>query len=252
MKRIGILGGSFNPIHLAHLVLAEQAREALALDRVIFVPARLPPHKDAAALAGARDRLKMVRLAVADHPQFAVSDMELRREGPSYTIDTVRALRRRFGRNAKLYFLIGSDTVAELPTWRDIRRLVKLCDFVPLSRPDVRPPSRSVLARAIGRKEASDILSRAIRMPLLGISASGIRRRVAEGRSIRYLVPDAVAEYIRRKNLYPPASATGAATKRASRKGAKSQRPRKKRGDQGHAIMGGEARRSLRTPKSAI
>ena len=205
MQKIGIYGGSFNPIHCAHLLLAEQACEALGLDRVLFVPVKLPPHKDPAVLAGARERLRMVRLAVADNPRMSVSDIELRRNATSYTVETVAAIRRRFGRKAELYFLIGVDTVPELPAWREIRRLVKLCTFVPLTRPGVRLPRRiSALTRAVGAEEARGILARTIKMPLMDISASDIRRRVAEGRSIRYLVPDAVAEYIRRKRLYLP------------------------------------------------
>ena len=205
-RRIGIFGGSFDPIHTAHLLLAEQACEVLGLERVIFVPARLPPHKDCATLASARDRLKMVRLAVADNPRLAVSDIELRREGPSYTVDTILAMRRRFGKGAELFFLIGGDTVAELPTWRDIGRLVELCTVVPLSRPGARAAQVSALTSALGRKEARGILSRTIRMPLLGISATDIRARASEGRSIRYLVPSAVEEYIRRKRLYGSAT----------------------------------------------
>ncbi len=205
MRKIGIFGGSFNPIHLAHLRLAEEARERLGLDKVIFVPVRLPPHKDPAALAGAQDRLRMVRLAISGNDRFGVSDTELRRRGRSYTVDTVAAMRRRFGRRAELYFLIGTDTVAELPTWREIRRLMGLCVFVPLSRPGKRLPSIASLTPALGSKQARSILARTIRMPELDISGSDIRRRVAEGRSIRYLVPEPVAEYILRKGLYRPA-----------------------------------------------
>lgn len=217
MKRVGLFGGSFNPVHLAHLVLAEQAWAMLDLDRVIFIPAKLPPHKDPAALAGARERLRMVRLAITGRSAFAVSDIELRRKGPSYTIDTVTAMRRRFGKNAKIFFLIGTDTVPELPTWHKIRQLVELCDFVPVSRPGVRVPALSTLARGLGKKAASDILSRTIRMPLLDISASDIRCRVADGRSIRYLVPDAVAEYMHGKKLYFKPTATKAASSRPRR-----------------------------------
>jgi len=202
MKRIGVYGGSFNPIHLAHLRLAEEARERLDLERVIFVPARLPPHKDPSVLAGAQDRLRMVRLAIAGNAAFAVSDTELRRRGPSYTVDTVAAMRRRYGDEARLFFLIGTDTIEELPTWRDIGRLVRLCTFVPLSRPGARRPRVAALAGAVGRAEARAILARALPMPEMDISATDIRRRVAEGRSIRYLVPQAVADYIRRRGLY--------------------------------------------------
>ena len=202
VKKLGILGGSFNPIHLGHLVLAETAREALGLDRVIFIPAKLPPHKRAAPLADGADRLAMVRLAVAGNPAFAASDIELRRPGVSYTVDTVRALREKLGAGVQIYFLIGMDTVAELTAWREVARLARLCQFVPLSRPGHANPNAAALERAVGRLPARAILKRAVAMPLIGISSSEIRRRVAEGRTIRYLVPDAVAAYIRRKRLY--------------------------------------------------
>jgi nicotinate-nucleotide adenylyltransferase len=228
VKKLGILGGSFNPIHLGHLILAETAREALRLERVIFVPAKLPPHKRAAALAGGADRLAMVRLAIAGNPALAVSDIELRRPGVSYSVDTVRALRQKFGAGTEIYFLIGMDTVAELTGWREIARLARLCKFVPLSRPVLSiaegpvlsiaegpphaAPDAAALKRAVGRGCARAILKRALPMPLIGISSSEIRRRIAEGRTIRYLVPDAVAAYIRRKRLYllPAARTQGA------------------------------------------
>jgi nicotinate-nucleotide adenylyltransferase len=202
VKKLGVLGGSFNPVHLGHLVLAETAREALGLERVIFIPAKLPPHKRAAALAAGADRLAMVRLAVAGNPALAVSDMELRRPGVSYSVDTVRALREKVGPEAEIYFLIGMDTVAELAEWREIAGLARLCKFVPLSRPGHAGSNAADLERAIGRLEARAILKRAVAMPVIGISSSDVRRRVAEGRTIRYLVPDAVAAYIRRKRLY--------------------------------------------------
>jgi len=204
LAKIGLFGGSFNPVHVAHLVLAEEATEALGLERVLFIPARVPPHKRGSELASARDRVRMARVAVAGNPRFSVSEVELRRGGCSYTIDTVRGMRRRFGRKAELYFLVGSDTVGELKTWRRIRTLARLCRFVSFGRPGVRAANFADLAAAVGEKAARDILNNVIRMPRLEISSSDIRRRVAEGRSIRYLVPDAVAEYIARKGLYRP------------------------------------------------
>ena len=202
MKKLGVFGGSFNPIHLGHLVLAETAREALGLERVIFIPAKLPPHKRAAALAAGADRLAMIRLAIAGNSSLAVSDIELRRPGVSYSVDTVRALREKFGAGTQIYFLIGMDTVAELTGWREIALLARLCQFVPLSRPEHAAPNAAALERAIGRLQARALLKRALPMPLIGISSSEIRRRVAQGRTIRYLVPDAVVAYIRRKRLY--------------------------------------------------
>ena len=202
MKRVGVFGGTFDPIHNAHLLLAEQASEALGLERVIFVPAKAPPHKRGAELAPAADRLRMVCLATKGNPGFAVSDMELRRRGPSYTVDTIKNLKRRLGSGVGLCFLIGGDTIGELPTWWDIETLVDLCEIVPLSRPGALKPRLGDLAKAIGRAQARALLSRVIEMPLMDISATDIRRRVADGRSIRYLVPEAVSEYIFRKRLY--------------------------------------------------
>jgi nicotinate-nucleotide adenylyltransferase len=202
VNKLGVLGGSFNPVHLGHLVLAETAREALGLERVLFIPAKLPPHKRAAALAAGADRLAMVRLAVAGNPALAVSDIELRRPGVSYSVDTIRALREKLGPGPEIYFLIGMDTVAELTGWREIAALARLCKFVPLSRPGIAGPNATALERAIGKLPARAILQRAVAMPVIGISSSDVRRRVAQGRTIRYLVPDAVAAYIRRKRLY--------------------------------------------------
>lgn len=202
MTKVGVFGGSFNPIHMAHLALAEEAREALNLARVIFVPARMPPHKARMGLAAARDRLEMARLAAAGNPAFEVSDIELRRRGPSYTIDTIRALRRRLGSDVEIYFLIGQDTVSELPTWREIGALSRLCRFTPLSRPGAARPALRSLAAVVGREEARAILARAVAMPRLEISASDIRARLVAGRSVRYLIPDAVAAYIRKRGLY--------------------------------------------------
>ena len=201
-RRIGVYGGSFNPVHQAHLLLAEQAGEALDLELVIFVPARLPPHKDPVALASARDRLRMARLAVAGNPRFKVSDIELRRKGRSYTIDTANAFRKRFGARAELYFLIGADSIAELPTWRDAGDLAEICRIVAVSRPGAKLPKPAALAAVLGHEKARGILKGIIRMPYLDISASDIRARVSGGRSIRYLVPREVEDYIRRKRLY--------------------------------------------------
>jgi len=202
VKKIGVLGGTFDPIHNAHLLLAEQARESLGLERVIFIPAKAPPHKRKARLAPAADRLRMVHLATQGNSGFAVSDIELRRRGPSYTVDTIRALKRQLERESRLFFLIGGDTIGELPIWRNIRALVRLCEIVPLTRPGAPPPRVGELAKAIGKEEARALVGRLIEMPLMDISATDIRRRVAEGRSVRYLVPEVVREYIQRKGLY--------------------------------------------------
>ncbi len=202
MKRLALFGGSFNPIHLAHLVLAEWARDALELDQVLFIPAGEPPHKREQKLVAGHHRLRMVRLAIADHRAFGVSDIELNRDGPSYSIDTVTDMRRKVGNTAEIYFLIGSDSLADLPGWHRVRELVRLCTIVTLTRPRVRMPKVSDLAPRIGKKAAERLLAHTIRMPRLEISASDLRKRVVQGKSIRYLVPDAVREYIRKHGLY--------------------------------------------------
>ena len=202
MQKIAALGGSFNPIHLAHMAMAEQARERLGLDRVLFIPARIPPHKTSVALAPGGQRLEMLRLAIAGHPAFEACDIELRREGPSYTIETIEELRRQYGESAKIYFLIGLDSVSELGTWREIRQLASRCKLVPMDRPGAKEPDPAALGQAVGEEEARAILARRIRMPLMDISSSDIRARAAAGRSIRCLVPQAVEEYIHRRGLY--------------------------------------------------
>jgi len=124
--RVGVFGGSFNPIHIGHLIVAEEARCRLRLDRVIFIPAGQPPHKDAGGLAPAADRYDLVRLAIADNPAFEASDIEIRRPGRSYTVDTLAALRKSLPRGSKLFLIVGQDSVAEMKTWREPRKILSL------------------------------------------------------------------------------------------------------------------------------
>jgi nicotinate-nucleotide adenylyltransferase len=197
--RVGILGGTFNPIHLGHLLIAQDAMEQLRLDRVEFVPSATPPHKTVDKLASERDRLRMITLAIRDNTRFEVDDIEIRRGGKSYSVDTLTELRRQEPR-ADFYFIIGSDSLRELHLWQEVQILVTLCTFVTVPRPgfeakpivDPRldPATRRRLRQLVLRGHACDIASREI------------RARVASGRSIRYLVPDAVHAYIRRRRLY--------------------------------------------------
>jgi nicotinate-nucleotide adenylyltransferase len=213
--RLGILGGTFNPIHLGHLVLAESFRERLALDRVLFLPAGTPPHKAAPGIAPALHRYAMVALAVAGHPGFAASDVEVRRPGASYSVETLEVLAGEWP-GARLFFLMGSDTFLDLPTWRTPERLTTWATLAVGRRtgsafePDAAP-ARAVLDR-LGRREwdpaapTADALApgAVVLVPVesLPVSARDIRRRVAEGESVRYLVPLAVAEYIAQHGLY--------------------------------------------------
>jgi len=201
MRRIGILGGSFNPPHCGHLLLAQSALEARALERVYFLPSNLPPHKQSGRLAPAADRLAMARLATADNPAFAVADDEIRRGGVSYAVETLRACRDRDPDAPPPVFIIGLDSLRELYLWRDVPSLLNLCDFLPLERPGYdRPPLAADLR--LPPPWGQRLLAAILPGRRCDISSSEIRQRVAEGRSIRYLVPEAVARYIAAHGLY--------------------------------------------------
>ncbi|MBM3249819.1 MAG: nicotinate-nucleotide adenylyltransferase [Candidatus Omnitrophica bacterium] len=186
--RIGILGGTFNPIHIGHLILAEEAREKLGLDKVIFVPSFLPPHKDNSDIAPAGMRLAMVKSAIRGNKYFSFSDTEIRRDGKSYTIDTVKEFKAKFPKD-DLYFIIGSDLLKYLDDWKDLGEIIQMVKFIVATRPGYpleKIPGyiRTVATRAVD------------------ISAFEIRERVKQARSFRYLVPESVFNYIVRKGLY--------------------------------------------------
>jgi nicotinate-nucleotide adenylyltransferase len=217
LARTAVFGGSFNPIHYGHLLLADDLLEILRLDRVLFVPAKHPPHKDPSRLARPEDRLEMVRLATAGHRGFEVSDIELTRPGPSYTVDTLASL----GRPAeRLYLIVGSETFLDLLAWREPRRVAHLARLVIVPRVgspfDADSEAAQKVLREIGVEggfthvdadgvvpEHGVIVSRAASMP---ISASELRRRVREGRSLAFRLPPAVAEYIAAHGLYREAT----------------------------------------------
>jgi nicotinate-nucleotide adenylyltransferase len=188
VRRIGILGGTFNPIHAGHLVLAEQTRQRLRLEKVIFVPTYFPPHKELNALAPAQERYHMVAKALKTNPFFEVSSLELARGGVSYTIETVKKFRSIYPR-ASLYFIIGSDSLEELSTWKNIEKLNKICKFVVVRRPGYAP------RRLFPNMQVMDI-------KVKNISSTDIRRRIRTGKSIRNLVPEEVRKYILKKKLY--------------------------------------------------
>ena len=189
--KIGLMGGSFDPIHLGHLRAAENAREALSLDEVLFVPAASPPHKLDLRLSPARDRLAMVELATAGNPSFVASDVELRRAGPSYTADTLAELKRERPED-ELFLIVGSDTLGEMASWHEPARIFALSTIAVASRPGVDGTLASPPQARVVRVEG----------PGLFLSASEVRRLVREGRSVRYLVPEAVSHYITRHRLY--------------------------------------------------
>ncbi len=204
MARIGLFGGSFNPIHVGHLVASRAVAEQLRLEKLYLVPAAVPPHRMPKNLAAPQHRLAMLELAVAGEPLFEVSDYEIRQAGPSYTVLTVEEFRRRLGSPAELFWIIGADSLAELPNWYESDRLVDLCQVVTAARPGWDAPDLSALSRRFSRQQIERLEAGILQTPRIDISASEIRRRVAAGLSIRYLVPDAVADYIAAHGLYRP------------------------------------------------
>ena len=186
--KIGILGGTFNPIHIGHLILAEEAREKLGLDKVIFVPTFLPPHKVTSDIAPASDRLTMIKLAIRSNKYLIVSDSEIKRNGRSYTIDTIKEFKEKFGSD-DLYFIIGSDLLKYLEEWKDLNEIIKMVKFIAATRPGYpleRIPSyiNTLPIRAVD------------------ISAFEIRECVKENKSFRYLLPERVFDYIKKRGLY--------------------------------------------------
>lgn len=200
---LGVLGGTFDPIHVGHLAVAEEAREALGRARVLFVPAGQPPHKVPGSVSRVGDRVAMVQLAIADNPAFELSMIEVQREGPSYTVDTLEALART-NPGAQLHLILSAETFAELPTWHEPERLFEVARMAVVPREGYPAPDPAWLARAFpGREDRVEYLGG----PRLELSSTALRARVAAGRSIRYLVPAAVEAYIADHDLYrrPPA-----------------------------------------------
>jgi nicotinate-nucleotide adenylyltransferase len=194
---IGVFGGTFDPIHLGHLAAAEEAAYQLDLDRVLFVPNRIPPHKQERAISPAANRVAMVRPAIADNPQFELSTIELERPGPSYALDTMRELRRRFP-DSPLVFLSGYDVLSSLHAWHEPESLLEEFELALLQRPGEEGSWATAESHFPGIRERLRIVT----IPLLEISSRDIRRRVAEGRPFRYYVPSAVALYIDAHGLY--------------------------------------------------
>jgi nicotinate-nucleotide adenylyltransferase len=195
--RLGILGGTFNPPHLGHLVCAQEAYRALELDRVLLVPARIPPHKPVEHEPGPEHRLELCRLAVCDDDRFEVSDIELGRDGPSYTVDTLQELTSKAS-TSELFLIVGGDIAVGLPRWRDPERVLDLATLAIAKR---RGTARSAVQTSLDALRGGEH-AQFFEMPRIGVSSTMIRRRVRAGQPIRYLVPDRVAEYIDSHDLY--------------------------------------------------
>jgi nicotinate-nucleotide adenylyltransferase len=216
---VGLLGGSFNPVHNGHLAIARQARAVLGLDRILFIPTSHPPHKPNGSLAPAQDRYEMIRMAIASDPSLAISDVEIRRPGKSYSIDTIRLLQQEYGPQTQLFFLIGLDAFLDFPSWREPLTLLELCPFVVISRPGLSFQSLSTVALLppIPQSTLADLdagrISRldvplgtqcltCLQLPPCAISASDMRLRIRGGLPVANLLPPSVESYILQHHLY--------------------------------------------------
>jgi nicotinate-nucleotide adenylyltransferase len=206
VAELGILGGTFNPPHVGHLVMAQEALDQLGLDRVVLMPVATPPHKEALADPGADVRLELCELATAGAPRVAVSDLEIERGGASYTVDTLRALHEREPEHA-LTFIVGGDMAYSLPSWREPEAVLRMARLAVAERDGLR---REDIAQRLAPLHSGDRVA-FFDMPRLDLSSSAIRERVAAGRSIRYLVPDPVIEAITSRRLYRQAAGRPAA-----------------------------------------
>ena len=200
-RRVGILGGTFDPPHFGHLLIAETARVALGLESVLFVPAGEPWLKSGQRITPAAHRLRMAQLAVADNPDFCVSDCEVQRSGSSYTVDTLRELRRAYPGDVGFYFIVGSDVLAQFHLWKEPDCILELCRLAVIERPGGPADGVTALAERFPDAVASGAVT-SVAGPRVDFSASELRRILAAGQSGRYRIPDAVAEYISRHNLY--------------------------------------------------
>lgn len=198
MKR-GVLGGTFDPVHNGHLAVAGEVAARLALDEILFVPAGQPQLRAGGPVSAGEHRVQMIRLAIDGEPCYRLTTVEIERAGPSYTVDTIAQLRRQLGDGDELFFILGWDSLAELPRWREPARLVSMCRLVAVPRPGCPLPDLHSLEVLVPGLTGSVILLKA---PRVDISASEIRRRVAQGLPVRHLVPEPVADYIREQGLY--------------------------------------------------
>jgi nicotinate-nucleotide adenylyltransferase len=201
--RVGIFGGTFDPIHLGHLAVARSIQSSLGLDNVIFIPAGQPWLKADTPVSRVKDRVQMLRLALARRRAFELSTIEADRPGPSYTVDTMETLQRQLGSDADLFFLLGSDALMDIAKWKEPQRLMKLCQLVAFARPGFGLPAIEALEAAVPGVSQRVVF---VEVPQVNVRATDIRRRAAEGRSIQRLVPRAVERYILEYGLYKAGS----------------------------------------------
>lgn len=197
--KIGIMGGTFDPIHYAHLATAEFIRDKYKLDKILFIPSGNPPHKQKKNIVDKYDRYKMVILATRNNDDFIVSDIEIEREKKTYTIDTLKDLKKVYP-NAKIYFITGADAICDIETWKDVEQNFKLATFIAATRPGISLLRAQEKIENLTKKYGAKIIS--VYVPSLDISSTYIREQIKEGKSVRYLVPESVEKYIINKSLY--------------------------------------------------
>ncbi len=209
MKVLGVMGGTFDPIHYGHLVTAEAARRSFGMEQVVFVPAGHPPHKEGKPISAGQHRYLMTVLATVTNPHFEVSRTEVDRPGPSYAVETIREFHRRYGEDTQIYFITGADAILEICTWYDSRKLLGLCQFIAATRPGYSLENLDVLQHKLSPELVRSI--HLLEVPALAISSSDIRERVRRRGPIKYLLPEAVEHYIAKSRLYLDTPADGEA-----------------------------------------
>lgn len=197
---IGLFGGTFDPVHLGHLILAEIVRDECGLDELWFLPARVPPHKPSREISSAKARTAMLELAISGHAGFRLCDLELRREGPSFTIDTLRQLRKERSEH-EFFLLMGADSLADLPNWKDPQEILQLARIIAVNRGETLPDLSCTLGH-LG--DVAEERIQLVSIPAVAISATDLRERQRQGKSIRYQVPRSVELYIQHQGLYRP------------------------------------------------
>ncbi len=200
IRKLAIMGGTFDPIHIGHLVTAEEVRHEFGVDEVLFVPTGHPPHKSNINMTTSEHRYLMTVLATAANPSFKVSRIEIEREGVTYTIDTIKELKRIYGENVRLYFITGADAIHKILGWKDCSELLQICDFVAVTRPGYNKDELLKQVEELNRTYETNI--HFLEVPALAISSSNIRKRIGELKPIKYLVPEEVENYIKKHSLY--------------------------------------------------
>jgi nicotinate-nucleotide adenylyltransferase len=205
LQRIGVIGGTFDPIHYGHLAAAEEARVRVNLEKVLFAVAGLPPHKLDEEVTPVEHRLAMVQLGIFSNPDFELSRVDVDRSGPSYTVDTISILQEQWGQGTEMFFILGLDSLVEVPTWHQPERLIQLCHLVAVARPGFEVDMRQLEDSVPGISSRVEIID----MPEVDISSSDLQRRVRESLPIRYQVPEEVERYIREHRLYQQPAESG-------------------------------------------